>query len=109
MHAPLRLALLTCLALATLSGCVKRSGIPPEDNAALLETRGVDEPTLFVAARFIDEGEPGDAFDELVTWFRDEQTVVNPDRDVALYLAANALIAQGRSVHVIGGADVAAE
>lgn len=66
------------------------------DNTALVESRGVEAPAVQRAAAEVDADEPQRAFQRLVDWFRAGDTRNDPDRDVALFVAANALIEDGR-------------
>ena len=91
-----RLAPLLFLTLLGLIGCRSDGGIAPQPNAQLLERAGVTEPTLVRAAREVDQGDGGDAFGRLVDWFRDDANAASDAREFALYLAANALIDDGR-------------
>ena len=90
---PLRAAALLGVACAApgcygLSGGVVTAGTPD-----VVARENVQDPTLAAAAREVEAGRGGQAFKRLVRWFREQ-----PDRqreDVALWLAANALIDRG--------------
>lgn len=91
--------LLFCLALGAfcaLAGCSSGATVPPQDNTALVESRGVEAPAIRRAAAEVDAGEPEQAFQRLVDWFQAGDTRSSPARDVALFVAANALIEDDR-------------
>ena len=88
-------AMLLCLGLA---GCRSATSVPPEQNARLLDDRGIDDPVLRSAAANIDDRRGDEAFEQLVEWFDVPATATSENRDVALYLAANALIAENKRI-----------
>ncbi len=95
LNAPLLVGLAVCL-VSLLTGCTRTIGVAPQDNTALVERRGIESQALRAAAEQIDGGDPDDAYETLVEWFRANGTFASDERDVALFLTANALIADAR-------------
>ena len=87
-----RIALLLPLLLVSLACARGGRTVPRQDNAGLLERRGIEEPALAVAAQEIDNGDGRDAFERLVAHLRQPGARRHAHRDAALYLAGNALI-----------------
>lgn len=82
------LAVLLC---AGLTGCYgSRGDVETSGNVALLERENVDDPTLLAAALLVDAEKGERAFDHLVERFETQPQAARAD--VALWLAANALI-----------------
>lgn len=83
--------------LCAAAGCQGRSGgVETAGNRALLERERVEDPALRAAASLIDGGGGGKAFDQLVDRFKNQPQAAY--RDVALWLAANALIEDGNRI-----------
>ena len=93
-----RLTLLLLPVGLGLAGCRGAHTIPPADTAALVEGRDPSAPAIRRAAQQLDAGQADAAFESLVAWFQTPASVRDPDRDLALYLAANALIEERQRI-----------
>jgi outer membrane protein assembly factor BamD (BamD/ComL family) len=90
------------LLIVPLVGCARGGrDVPAQDNVELVEARGIESPVLLQAARELDAGDSDAAHERLRTMFRarvDRQPPVVQERDYALYLMANTLVAEDRRV-----------
>ncbi len=83
--------------LFLLPGCYGLSGgVATGGNRQLLQEQDVQDPALRRVAAMVDEGDGEEAFDRLVERFEKEPQAAYPD--VALWLAANALIENGQRI-----------
>ena len=97
--APVRpLALLFVFLAVSAVGCAgRRPPAPDVDLNAMLQERGVANRTINEAAQLVEADEPREAFDLLKLWFAVPQTYQHPDRPDALFVAADAVLAYGRT------------
>ena len=86
------------LVILLVAGCFRGDGgLGRPDHDALLDGRGAGDAVLRSAKADVLDGRGGEAFDKLVRRFRDgDGDGFGEDRDVALWLAADALVEDGR-------------